>query len=377
MLKVAFDAVPLLGAKTGVGHFTERLVKSLAKVGHGQVELTGFYFNFLNRKKIAGLPQAPNISYRHSLLMPGKLQNLCRRLGFQLPLELFTKTKAEIGLFTNFVPLPMLSGQSVMVVHDLAFHDCPQFVSGANARFLRRFVPKTISRAGMVVAVSDFTKSRLIDIYNVPAEKIYVMPNPPREKSAPDFSILKKHGLAENFILFVGTLEPRKNLVGLLNAYAKLPSDLREKYPLVLAGGSGWHDDEIKSRLEQVQAEGYEIIQTGYVSEAEKSALYAKCALVVQPAHYEGFGMPLLEAFAYGKPVVCSDIAVFREVAGDAAIFFDQNDPNDMAKTLAGLLTDKSKLKDLASKGQKRLAAFPDWEQIAKAFLDRLRLLSR
>lgn len=366
-LNIVFDANPLLLNKSGVGYYTNELIQALSHSGDNEVELVGYFFNFLNRKNIRNLPQATNIRYVQTRLFPGKVLNILRRIGLQFPIEILTKQKADIALFPNFVSLPSITNTSkVAVIHDLCFVDCPEYVADKNRAFLQRWVPKSVKSVDLVVTISEFTKERIKEMYGVDDSKVYITPIHPIEKVNPDFTILERHNLAEDYLLFVGTIEPRKNIINLVNSYALLPDSIKAKTPLVLVGGKGWHDEETLERIKELQVEGLSIILTNYVTDAEKAALYEKAKLCVQPSHYEGFGMPVLEAMSYGKPVACSDIEVLHEVAGDDAVYFDKDNPESIAKTLEDFITNDTKLKEYGKRGAKRLENFPTWDVIAK-----------
>ncbi len=367
-IRLLFDANPLLNNKSGVGNYTERLIESLAEVPPKHLELHGHYFNFLGRRAAPSLPKHPNLSYHVTKFLPLRAVNVLRRLGINLPLGLFYKQPVDIALFPNYMSMPVSKRVlSVVVIHDLSFVDHPEFVSTRNGDFLRKIVPSAIARADVVVAVSEFTKQRIQAVYQTPANKIYVMYNPPKYNPKPDYDILKRHHL-KNYLLFVSTLEPRKNLSTLLSGYAALPTATQKQYPLVLAGGKGWKDEALLAQLADLQAKGHPIIQAGYISDPERTALYEKASLCIMPSHYEGFGMPIVEAMSFGKPVVCSDITVFHEVAGDAAVYFDKDKPEELTNLLSSLLSDANALKSLAQKSTEHYKAFPSWQTIAKDF---------
>lgn len=372
-LKIIFDANPLLTNKSGVGYFTQELITQMAIHLDKKVSLKGYYFNFLKRKNIS-LPAAPNVTYVESTFMPAKLLNATRRLGFQAPLELFTMQRSDVVLFPNFVSLPLVTDAvKVIAVHDLCFIDCPQYVSERNTAFLQRWVPRSVQTADIVLTISEFTKQRIIDVYDIKEEKIHVMPIPPQTPAAPDEKILQTYKLKKSkYLLFVGTIEPRKNIVGLLKAYDHLPQQIKPEYPLVLVGGKGWNDEEIIALIKDLSKKKLKIIQTGYVSDAEKAALYQSASAVVQPSHYEGFGMPILEAMSYGKPVLCSDIAVFHEVGGNAPLFFDKDNPSDMANVISKLLKDPKKIEMLSKKSRQRIREFTNWQSVIQNFYDRI-----
>lgn len=361
-LKILFDAGPLVnGTKSGVGYYTYGLLDALAKNYPDDVEIVAHYFDFLGRKKGVRLPDHPNIKYVRSRIMPGKVLNILRKTGLQLPMELLFKTRGDIAVFPNFVSLPSISGiPSVVAVHDLCYEDVPQYVAKKNREFLRRFVPKSVKTAAGIITISESTK-KAIEKHYEPNQKIMVAGIPPITIDVEPHAMT---GINEGFILFVSTLEPRKNVIGLVKGYELLPEGLKKKHALVLAGGIGWDMEDEIDFIKQSQARGSNIVMTGYVSDQEKEWLYSNAGLFVMPSHYEGFGMPILEAMQHNLPVAVSDIDVFREVAGDSVIYFDKDSPDSVAKSLRRILEDKKLQKDLKSRGKEKLKNY-SWKVVA------------
>lgn len=375
-IKVLFDANPLVnGPMSGVGYYTHGLVKALAENFPEELEFTGHYFNFMGRKRtLDTLPNAPNIFYLESRILPGKLISICRRLGFQLPLELFIHKSSDVALFTNYVSLPTLTKtKRVIAVHDLGFYDCPQYVSEGNRRFLSRWVPKSLASADLVITISNFSKERIKKVFKVPEAKLYVMPIPLIHQAKPSTNTLARLGLKSGYILFVGTIEPRKNLISLLNAYKLMSQKDGSKLPLVLAGGKGWNDTEILKCISNMQDCGYKIIQTGYVTDTDRSVLYKNATVCVLPSHYEGFGMPVLEAMSYSKPIACSDIPVLREVGGKAAVYFDKDKPSSIAHSLESIISSPEEQRRRAMLSKRQADAFPSWKTVASELHDKMR----
>lgn len=341
--------------KTGIDYYVERLIASLEQYYPNRLELTGYRFGFWRRKFVG----------------------LCRRFGFQPLLELFVWRKADVVLSTDFIALPSLRrSKRVLFVYDLAFLDHPEFVRKRNLIALKRFCPPSIREADAIVTISDFTKARLEHHFPDLRASVVVTPVPPAETESKPADLganLSAKGVkAGAYILYVGTIEPRKNLENLVNAYGQLDEGTRAKYALVLAGGKGWEDEKILRAIAAARQKGLNIILPGYVSEAEKAALYASAACFVLPSHYEGFGMPILEAMRYGVPVAASDIPVFHEVAGDAAVYFDQNKPGAIADGLSSVLNNPDLASNLAREAEVRLKAF-SWQKNAQKVYETLR----
>ena len=361
-----FDANPLILKKTGIGYFVENILTSMAKNKAADLKITGHYFNFLGKKSSDHLPGVPQIKYRASRLVPTKMLGLLRRAGIQLPFELFARKKADVTFFTNYVSMPTIFKTiNVLFVYDLSFIDCPQFVSKKNGAYLKKWVPISIKRADKIVTISNFAKQRIIELFSVDPEKIYITPIPPTPHSQVNPVALENFGINKDYILFVGTLEPRKNIITLLEAYEKLPANLQQNVQLVLAGGSGWNDQEIIAKLDELKSAGKQIVATGYIDDSEKAVLYKNAKFCIQPSHYEGFGMPILEAMSYGKAVLCSDIEVFREIAGSSAEYFKVDSSSSLSNAISDFLNNPEKLNIYSELSAKLVQNYPSWDKVA------------
>lgn len=360
-IRILFDANPLLNQKkSGVGYYTYNLIESLARQHADEIELIGYYFG--QSPAQITLPNYENITYKSIKWFHPKILSVMRRLGFQPPIELFIRDRFDLLLGTNFVLLPSVRNtSSIVTVHDLAYLEQPEYVSAANRRFLERFVPRSIKQSSAIITISNSSRSAIAKYYKVPLEKITITPIPPinPQKSAEKIDIEGK------YILFVGTIEPRKNITNLLEAYTLLPKDLQDEFSLVLAGGDGWNNDQINNQIELLQSRGFKIITPGYVSDLKKIALYQNASLLVQPSHYEGFGMPILEAMSYGLPVAASNIPVFHEAGGDAVEFFNKDDPEDIAHVIYNLLRDSAQRKLLSQRSLEHVKQF-SWIKVAQ-----------
>ncbi len=365
---ILIDVNPLVnGKKSGVGHFTQRFLEAVAQNNSSSIVITAYYFNFLGRKKDFILPKLPTVTYKEIRFFPSKLLAVFHRLGLQLPIELFVGLKHfDYMIFPNFVALPSLRKTPFAVmVHDMSFIDHPNYLTSGNLRFLRRFVPLSVKRAALVVTISEFTKQRLAHHYGkAVADKTMILPIP---YEAPKYTTERKISKAvaeiitKPYVLFVGTIEPRKNIENLIYGFAALPSSIRKKYQLVLAGSMGWKTEKIKQAISATKQD-INVVLTGYLDDHERDTLYQHATSVCLVSHYEGFGMPVLEAMHYKKPLVLSDIAVFREVAGEYALYCEKDNPADIARVIETSLTHKPQAVKLAY----------DWAKNARRFIDRL-----
>jgi len=360
--KVLFEASPMLDIKkTGVGYYMEQLISSLGQTHGSQLDMTGYYFDFLNHNNKVS-PSIPGVTFQKIVYTPGKILSLCRRLRFQPLFEIFIRQNADIVLYTNYVKLPsLLSHKTALIIYDLSFLDHPEYLQTVNLDYLQRFCPPSIKKADLIITISEFTKARILHYFPGITADIIVTPIPPAPACPAGQLNARLSGLGikpSQYILYLGTIEPRKNIQNLVKAYSQLPEATRNQHALVLAGGKGWKDESIRDEIHKAKQQGHNIIETGYISDDEKAQLYAHSSCFVLASHYEGFGMLVLEAMQYQTPVLVSDIPVFHEVAGNAAVFFDQNSPASIASKIAALLASSTQQSKLASMGTKRLQDF-------------------
>ncbi len=272
----------------------------------------------------------------------------------------------------NYIPV-RYAGPMVITVHDLSHLRYPQFHPPERVAWLNAHLRSAIGRADKIAVVSEFTRREIIDAFSVSEHKVCVTYNGatsdfhPRhqEQTRPT---LQYFGLRYNgFVLSVATLEPRKNLERLVEAYAALPDALRRDYPLVLVGGSGWKNAALVSRVRELEARG-EAIRTGYLPRAQVLDLYAAAALFAYPSLYEGFGLPVLEAFASGVPVLTSNVSSLPEVSGGAALEVDPYSVDAIAEGMRALLDDAAMREHHAILGLERAKAF-SWARCAEQTL--------
>ena len=374
-MKIVTDVDVLANAsKTGVYYYVQRLFHALLLLDKGNDYVLA-HFGESNGDSELGLPVGSN-SVKKASRFPRGLFNLLLRTPFALPFDLVTGTKGDLFVFTKFVRYPLLRRRkSVVFIYDTSFIDYPDLVETWHfRRYLQWAVPRSVKRASHVVAISEATKRSLVKYCNADPKKISVV------TPALDHSVFKpaaqeeieqvkaKYGIDKPYILSVGTIEPRKNLVGLLRAFALVPPELSDKYALVLAGGKGWLDTEINELYDEL-SKRMTIIRTGYVPTDDLPMLYSGSRVFVFPSLFEGFGMPPLEAMACGAPVITTNNSSLPEVVGDAGVLVQAEDAQQLAREIEELLVQPQRADELRALGLARAQSFT-WELSAKALLD-------
>ncbi len=322
-MRIGLDATPLLGRRTGVGRYTASLLAALADLG--QDELVATAFTFRGRDGLTGVvPDGVRVAARPA---PARALQAAWARAEWPPVELLSG-RADVFHATNFVLPPLRRARGVVTVHDLTYLRVPATVSAASARY-RQLVPRSLQRASVVLTPSEAVAQQVRAEY---APDAPVIATPLGVDAAwldagpPDDALRAALGLPREYVLFVGTLEPRKDLRTLLAAHRLVPG----APPLVLVGPPGWG--------EQVDVSG--CVTPGYLSDEQLRPVVAGAAALVLPSRDEGFGLPVLEAMAVGTPVLASDLPVLREVGGDLATYAAVGDPEAFAEGLRTVLAD-------------------------------------
>jgi len=356
--------------RTGTENYSLHLIRALLRLGTDH--RFRLYFN-----------QAPAND-----LFPGGAE--WRVIPFS---RLWTHARLSVEMLASppdvlFVPshvLPLIHpGRSVVTVHDLGYQYYPEAHTVTQNLYLRwstRFNARTARR---VVADSQATRQDLMRFYDIPGQKIIVVYPGRDETLAPvaesvaRAAVRARYGLPGNYLLYVGTLHPRKNLVRLVRAFARLLSAERRPAPdlhLVLAGKKGWLYDEILAEVRR-HGLGDRVLLTGYVSGADLPVVLSDALAFVYPSLYEGFGLPVLEAMACGAPVICSNVSSLPEVAGEAALLVDPQDTEAIAAALARIVADEGLRRTLVERGFQQIREF-SWQRCARETLQVLEAVGR
>jgi glycosyltransferase involved in cell wall biosynthesis len=364
-MRLAVEVTTCTPMRTGVGYYAERVVDALLETrqpGDDVVLLS-------NR-----LP-APELAARWSphLLVRGPSVRVLW-MQSEVP-SLLGESRADVALFPNYA-VPLASPcPTIVVVHDLAILRTPQHFTAQKRLMMRAMLRHSIAAASVVGTVSEASRRDIAGLLDVRPERIALLPAAahPFCKPAPPEVIAEvraRHGLHRPYVLTVGTLEPRKNLLTLLHAFDHLPPDAAG-CDLVVVGPRGWLDRHLLRQLES-RAESRRVHWLGYVTEADLVALYSGAELFLLASTLEGFGLPLLEAMACGTPVIASDVAALREVGGDVPTFVPAADEAAFARALQKALADPEGMAAARAAGIARARQF-SWTRTAEAIWSRAR----
>lgn len=350
-LRVCIDAIPLLlrsaGVKTYVYYWTQAL-RDLA--GPESVHLFPF------------LDQIGDCVHERSVIGPGgTIARLALLHAANLsPFPVLNAIGAGVDVFhaSHQLLRPPRNTRITATLYDLTCWLVPELHSAANVSMAKRFADRVLRRASGIIAISANTRDDAVRVLGLNPERITVI----YPGVAPAFFTAEPARRAKPYVLFVGTIEPRKNVAALLDAWMLAPSRIREEYDLVVAGSQGWGDPQVLARLRSgLNAVNY----LGYVREDELPALTRGASLFVYPSLYEGFGLPVAQAMAGGIPVVTSSGSCLPEVAGEGGVLVDPRQPAELAEALTAVLGSESHRRELGAKGARRAELFR-WEACAE-----------
>ena len=343
---IAYNLQPIaVRGLTGIGNYTLEAARRLIDEAS---ELHAF--DFLGRNGAAAILQENlqmNLSgYDLHIVRSLPLSVYIRmgNMGKLMPYSTLTRSKADLTVFFNYLTPGGLKGKNMITIYDLVSERFPETMQGRNRRLLQGHLQDSATRASSILTISEFSKSEIIDVLGVPEEKIFVGPcGVDTEFYTPgegfETGINKKFNL-EKYILYVGTLEPRKNIRTLVEAFSKIS----DKYPdvkLVLAGGLGWQPEATLKAIEESKAKD-RIIRTGYISNEEKRDLLRNAQFFVFPSIYEGFGMPVTEAMACGTDAVVSESSSLIEISAGLVPLIDPKNADLWAEAMEEKLNSKA-----------------------------------
>ena len=371
-MRVLISAMQV-GNLSGTGTYTRKIVEYMMAAG------SGTEFVLVWPKETAG-PHLMSPSHMNILYAPTGVpavravqeQRLIRRAARHVDPDII-HYPASIGPWIPGMPAGSMLERCVVTVHDLAYLKFPERFSAARRLYYRTSMVRGARRAAHVIADSESTRRDLVELGGIPAERITVVHLGVENTFAPvdDDAVLarvrEKYSLPPRFFLFVGTIEPRKNVACIVEAYTQLADGL-DDIDLVIAGRRGWKFGPLYAQIERAELTD-RILMPGRIDDKDLAAVYSCAEAFVWPTIYEGFGLPLLEAMACGTPVISSDIGVVREVVGDAALLIDPQSPQQLADAMQRVVSSGDFRDDLVRRGIARARLFP-WEQTATRTLE-------
>jgi glycosyltransferase involved in cell wall biosynthesis len=369
-MRLGLDVTAAVAQGAGIGRYTRELLRALAAADpHNHYRLF-----FASRTRPFPLPPLPD-NFRVAALPIHDiwLARLWHRARLPLPVETFIGP-VDVFHSPDFTLPPVRRGtRTLLTVHDLSFVRDPGSAAPGLLAYLNAVVPRSVARADHVLADSQATKDDLSELYRLPADRITVLYSGvestfrPVTDAAQLAAVRARYGLGEApFILAVGTLQPRKNYVRLIQAFSNLQSSIPD-LQLVIAGGKGWLFESIFAEVERLGLRD-RVRFPGFVADDDLPALYSAARVLAYPSLYEGFGLPMLEAMACGTPVVASTASCLPEVAGDAALLVPPADVPALAEALSRAVSDEALRADLIAQGRARAATFT-WTKAAEQLL--------
>jgi len=361
-LRIGIDGIPLAELKTGVGHYTFELAVEVSRQSPSDS------FEILSHLPFADLDPAPA-----NLKLIKQPVNSATKHWWTIGLPLYIK-RARLDLFhgTNY-DIPVWGGcPTVLTIHDLSLLLFPETHEQRRVERARRRLPWMSRRATLIITPTEAVKSEVCEHLRIPRDKVIVVNEAPRRTFQPlpreqALATVRQLGLDDEFILYVGTIEPRKNLITLVKAFEDVLHSTTLRPQLVIAGKQGWLTDELFAYIDKANL-GDRLRLTGYLGDDELRALYSACRVMVYPALYEGAGLPALEAMACGAPVITTNTPAIAEMVGNNARLFTPAHSRALAQHLVELLTTPGARESLSVAGLEHAAQFT-WERAARETL--------
>lgn len=382
MLKVCIDATPIRGKLTGIGVYSLNLIDALYQLQETENFTLDIYFHpsvrnwLLRNSKIPDLlNQYPHVS---RFPIPVSVANvMAKYTPFFLPYFDRYLDKPNILHGMDHYVYPHHKSAKIMTIHDLAFikhsHYSPMLVKG----YLER-IKRCLEWTNLIITFAEKTKQDIIEYFNVEPNKIQITPQASRyspnyltRQLIYDHRDVIDYYLYKPYFLFVSTLEPRKNILTLIEAFEYLKRNYHIPHQLILVGKKGWKYQDI---LEKIQTSNVkeDIQQLDYLSDELVALFYNQAAAFVYPSYYEGFGLPILEAMTLGAPVITSNTSSLPEVGGEAALYIDPHDYYELAQTMLKVIDNSTLRKEMIDKGKKQAQKF-SWEKTAKTTIEAYR----
>ncbi len=373
MLQITIDTSPVQPKPSGIGFYVVKLLEELTQMANeAAIELNPvLQISFKN--VLRGNVSPPDTLRAYNNLkyvpIPIKATNfLIRHPKLFLPLVERSFGRADIFHGTNYTVFPFRKSRQVMTIYDVTFIKYPQY-SNASVQDYADRVRQCLKWTDLVLTISESSKQDIVRYLDFEADRIIVTPLASRyglgyQSNVPVFN---GYDLTRRFILFVSTIEPRKNIIGLIEAFDRLKRTQKVEHDLVLVGQKGWLYEPIFERIARSPYRD-SIYHLDYLNDDVVAEFYKRADVFVYPSHYEGFGMPVLEAMTLGTPVICSNNSSLPEVAGDAAVMIDSIDEIAIADAIMEVISDRKFRQQLIDRGRERSVQF-SWHHTAQETL--------
>lgn len=361
-MRIGLDGIPLTSLKTGIGHYTYELALALARLRPEH------QFDLLYPSRFPPIDTRPSQPSNINLVRVPVSAFSTHWWSIGLPLYI-TRNNLQLFHGTNYdVPL-WGRCPKVLTINDLSLLLHPQTHEARQVRRARRSLALMARAATAVITPTDAVRKEVCEHLGLRDNKVFTVPDAPRScfqplPSSMTEDVRRRLDLKEEFLLSVGTIEPRKNLVSLVRAFTQVLKQISTPLKLVIVGKQGWLTDPLFAEVESSGIKDL-VVFSGYLSDDELCALYSSCLLFIYPSIYEGFGLPPLEAMACGASVITSSIPSLRETTGSAAYLFDPDSEPALAKAILDLLHDPDARKQLSAAG-KRHAKQYSWTRTAE-----------
>lgn len=367
--KIFIEASPLTEERSsGIAHATLEVIRALEK--HPSYDEAFEVILVCGFDKIHTFDRWGLKKAKHkSIPLQQRPFNLLWKYKLIPPMDLFLGK--GVYIFPNYKNWSLVFSQSITYVHDMGFALYPQFVSPKNQRFLAKNMASWLKRTTIIATDSKSAKRDILSYYHMPKDKVRVLYHGvdtsvyyPRSKSEIDTK-KKEYGISGEYILYLGNIEPRKNLIRLIEAYKELPNSLRDNYSLVIIGGSGWLNEDILEAIKAAQHQGLRIIKPDcFVKDEDLPAIHSGATLLAHPALYEGFGLSIVQAMACGIAVIGGNNSSMPEVIGKGGLLVDATSVSDITNAIHKILTDRELRKNLSQNGLEQAKKF-SWEVTA------------
>ena len=378
MFKVCLDATPIRDKPSGVGVYTLNLIKALDQLQESENFKLDIYFQPTFKNWLSGNFSANELikTYSpHCLPIPVTVTNALMKFPNPL-LAYFSRSldQPDIVHGTDHFVYPNPKSRNIMTIHDLTFVKYPNYVPTIVKTYLDR-IKNCLKFTDAIITFSENTKRDLVELLEIDPDKIYITYQASRyhkdylsNQQIADLKVSVSYDFSKPYFLFVSTLEPRKNVIGLIQAFNYLKQHYKIEHQLVLIGQTGWKYQPI---LEAINQSPYraEIHHLNYLTDDLVALFYTQAEAFIYPSFYEGFGLPVLEAMTLGAPVITSNSSSLPEITGNSALLINPNDSMELADAMLNVVRDRVLRDNLIVKGKDQASKF-SWEKTAQATLN-------